>query len=179
MRRAGVSLVAVGSVLGVIVPAAAAPPQDLEAYCRASNPEPVAQVRCVGGEKASQERLARAQGAIDPQAWSRCQTGSASWVAMEACIAQPTPPAAQPTPPAATSAPTPPDATATAGSPSTTILGPQPGATPTAPEPERPSRPISEEEADKQVRDVLQRTGEPAAKCTKKQYGTGWVSVCE
>ena len=163
---------AVGSVLGVIGPVAAAPSLDLEAYCRALNPEAPAQVRCVGAEKASQERLARAQGAVDPQAWSRCQSGSASWVDMEACIAQPTPPAAA-------SAPTPPDSTAAAGSPSTTILGPQPGATPTAPEPERPSRPISEEEADKQVRDVLQRTGEPAARCTKKQYGTGWVTVCE
>ena len=163
---------AVGSVLGVMVPVAAAPPQDLEAYCRAINPDPPAQVRCVGAEKASQERLARAQGAIDPQAWGRCQSGSASWAGMEACIAQPTPPAAA-------SAPTPPGGTAPAGSPSTTILGPQPGATPTAPEPERPSRPISEEEADKQVRDVLQRTGEPAARCTKKQYGTGWVTVCE
>jgi len=152
MRRVGASLVAIGSVLGVMVPVAAAPPQDLEAYCRAINPEPPAQVRCVGAEKASQERLARAQGAIDPQAWGRCQSGSASWADMEAWPA---------------------------GSPSTTILGPQPGATPTAPEPERPSRPISEEEADKQVRDVLQRTGEPAARCTKKQYGTGWVTVCE
>jgi hypothetical protein len=175
MRAVGVSLVVV-SVLGTLVaPLAAAPPQDLEAYCRAVNPEAPAHARCVAAEKASQERLARAQSAIDPQAWTRCHGTNASWAGMEACIAEP----ATPTGAAPTAGQAAPSGTTAEGSPSTTILGPQPGATPTAPEVDRPSRPISEEEADKQVRDVLQRTGDPTARCTKKQYGTGWVTVCE
>jgi hypothetical protein len=171
MRGVSISLVAVGSVLGSVLPVGAAPQLDLEAYCRAINPEPQAQARCLTLEKASQERLARAQSAIDPQAWSRCQSASASWVEMEACATQSTPPVAAGQPSASGDGGT--------GSSSTTVPGPQRGVTPTAPEIERPSRPISEAEADRQVQDVLQRAGEPAARCTKKQYGTGWAAVCE
>jgi hypothetical protein len=207
MRSVAAWPVALGSVLTLLGSAAAAPPEDSAAYCRATNPQMQSQLRCIALEKASQERLVRAQGAIDPQAWARCQGQSGSWTQMEACIAQPESPtagatpvpgAATPggvTPGAETANPAAPPGAATpgtatpgasaavppapaTGSPSTIILGPQPSAAPTS-ESERPSRPISEEEADRQVKDVLQREGQPAARCTKKQYGPGWVTVCE
>ena len=38
---------------------------------------------------------------------------------------------------------------------------------------------IAPEEADRLLRGVLERGGTPAAKCSQKQYGTGWVTVCE
>ena len=41
------------------------------------------------------------------------------------------------------------------------------------------SAPQTAEDADRYLRGVLERSGDPKAKCTKKQYGTGWVSVCE
>jgi hypothetical protein len=43
----------------------------------------------------------------------------------------------------------------------------------------KPSAPQTAEDADRYNRGVLERGGDPKAKCTKKQYGTGWVSVCE
>jgi hypothetical protein len=56
------------------------------------------------------------------------------------------------------------------------ILGPQPG--PAQPgERNRQTRHISEEDADRQLRSVLERN--PSARCTKKQYGPGWVITCE
>lgn len=42
-----------------------------------------------------------------------------------------------------------------------------------------PPAPISEADADRNAARALERAGESAAKCTKKQYGTGWVTVCE
>jgi len=65
-----------------------------------------------------------------------------------------------------------------APTPSTVILGPQ--ATPTPPsEKHRQTRTISEADAERQLRGVLEREGHPAARCTKKQYGPGWVTICE
>jgi hypothetical protein len=46
-------------------------------------------------------------------------------------------------------------------------------------EPLRPERPIPEAEASGQLRGVLERVGEPNATCHRKQYGGGWVTVCE
>ncbi|HET7343476.1 MAG TPA: hypothetical protein VFL90_18560, partial [Methylomirabilota bacterium] len=89
MRSLAVSLVAAGSVLSVLGVADAAPPEDSATYCRATNPQMQSQLRCIALEKASQERLGRARGAIDPQAWARCQGASESWTQMEACIADP------------------------------------------------------------------------------------------
>jgi hypothetical protein len=66
-----------------------------------------------------------------------------------------------------------------ASSPSTVILGPR-VAPATAPrEPDRPARPISEADAERHLRSTLERVGLPTARCTKKQYGPGWVSICE
>ena len=206
MRSLVVALVAAVPVLSVLGSVAAAPSGDVAVSCRATNPQLPAQLRCIAMEKASQGRLGRAQPSVDPQVWARCQAASASWQEMEACIAQPAvatgtgaapggaaearpdapaagagqpgapgaPGAAAGTPPAAAAPP------AEVGSPSTIILGPQPSAAaPAAPEPDRPTRPVSEEEAERQVKDVLQRSGTPGAHCTKKQYGPGWVTVCE
>ena len=78
---------------------------------------------------------------------------------------------------AAPPAPAPP-ATAS-GSGSTIILGPQANPALSAPPENRPTRPISEAEADRQLRNILERTGESAARCTKRQYGPGWVILCE
>jgi hypothetical protein len=38
---------------------------------------------------------------------------------------------------------------------------------------------VSEAEADRQLRSILERTGETSARCTKRQYGPGWVIVCD
>jgi len=202
MRGAVVSVAALGLVLGVAAAVRGAPPEDLDAYCRAINPETSALVRCLGAEKGSQDRLVRAQGAIEPSVWAHCHGASASWANMEACVvAQPNSPTPNPSgaPPPAAAVPGAPGAAlpgvvppAAPGVPSTPPTTPLPGvvppATPTVPsqppaaasppEPERPSRPISEAEAERQLQDVLRRTG-PAAHCTKKQYGNGWAIVCD
>jgi hypothetical protein len=47
------------------------------------------------------------------------------------------------------------------------------------PLPAKLPRPISEREADQQVQGVLERSGVTDAKCTKRQFGTGWVTVCD
>ena len=62
---------------------------------------------------------------------------------------------------------------------STIVLGPQPGPGASPVESERPPRPISEADADRHLRGVLERAGTPAATCTKKQYWPGWVSICQ
>jgi hypothetical protein len=68
---------------------------------------------------------------------------------------------------------------AVTGTPSGSIVvfGPQVGA-PALVE-NRPTRPISEADADRYLRAVLEHSGTPAARCTKKQYGPGWVIICE
>jgi hypothetical protein len=82
--------------------------------------------------------------------------------------------------PAATAAaPTPaPPVVAAGPTGSTVVLGPQ-QAPPTALVENRPTRPISEADAERHLRGVLERAGTPAARCTKKQYGPGWAIICE
>jgi hypothetical protein len=58
------------------------------------------------------------------------------------------------------------------------ILGPQPGVA-TGADADRVTRPVSEAEAERQLQGVLERSGIAAERCTKKQYGPGWVIVCE
>jgi hypothetical protein len=208
MRSVVAWLVASAAVPGLLVPAVAAPPDDLGVYCRANNPQMQSQVRCLYTEKAAQDRLARARPGVDPALWSRCQSASPAWTAMETCLAPGSPPDAGPGlvpaargegpveeradpraaapetaatpggPDGVTPAAAAPAAPAPLSSPSTIILGPQPSAA-AAPENTGPARPVSEEEAERQLRGVLERGGNPAAHCTKKQYGPGWVTVCE
>jgi hypothetical protein len=64
-------------------------------------------------------------------------------------------------------------------SPSTVILGPRGTAASAASEPNRVTRPVTEAEAERHLKGVLERTGEPAARCTKTQYSGGWVTVCD
>lgn len=45
--------------------------------------------------------------------------------------------------------------------------------------PPKPSRPIPQGEAEQQVKGVLERSDATDAKCEKKQYGTGWATICE
>jgi len=68
---------------------------------------------------------------------------------------------------------------AIAPSPSTVILGPRGTAASAASEPNRVTRPVTEAEAERHLKGVLERSGGPAARCTKKQYSGGWVTVCE
>jgi hypothetical protein len=222
MKTVAVVLVVVASALGWSAPIVAQPPEDLASYCRATYPQVPFQIRCMSLERASQDRVAAARSAIDPTTWSGCQSGSASWSAMESCLAQPAatgspapggsvvPPAAGASEPAddqarrqpadggapASGAPgsgapasgearstpgapaTPPAPATASGSGSTIILGPQPNPVLSAPE-NRPTRPISEAEADRQLQNILERTGETSARCTKRQYGPGWVIVCD
>jgi hypothetical protein len=222
MRTVTVALVVVASALGSAAPTLALPPEDLASYCRATYPQVPFQIRCMSLERASQERLSAARSAVDQATWDRCQNGSASWSAMEACLAQPAtastpapgavvpppgtgvtnepaddraearrqsgegaaPPSGAPPTGEARSAPGAPAAppappAAASGSPSTIILGPQPNPVLASPPENRPTRPVSEAEADRQLRNILERTGETAARCTKRQYGPGWVIVCD
>jgi len=97
MRTVAVVLVVVASAFDPVALALALPPEDLSAYGRATYPQVPFQIRCMSLERASQDRVAGARSAIDPTIWNRCQSGSTSWTAMEACLAQPgavTPPAA-------------------------------------------------------------------------------------
>jgi hypothetical protein len=216
MKSVAVVLVVVASALGSAAPTTALPPEDLAAYCRAVYPQVPFQIRCMSLERASQERVAAARPAVEPTAWDRCHNASASWSAIESCLAQPAtasapapgsaipPPgagASEPAddraaprrqggeggglpasgeariPPTAPATPPPPAETAS-GSGSTIILGPQASPALAPPPDNRPSRPVSEAEADRQLRNVLERTGETGAHCTKRQYGPGWVIVC-
>ena len=217
MKTVAVALVVVASAVALAAPTIALPPEDLAAYCRAVYPQIPFQVRCMSLERASQDRIAAARSAVDKTTWDRCHAGSASWSAMESCLAQPAtasaPAPGSVIPPAGGGASEPPDdraearrqggegggapasgeartapgASATApppavsasGSGSTIILGPQANPALTAPPDNRPSRPVSEAEADRQLRNVLERTGETSARCTKRQYGPGWVIVCD
>ena len=216
MKTVAVALVVVASALALAAPTIALPPEDLAAYCRAVYPQIPFQVRCMSLERASQDRIAAARSAVDKTTWDRCHNGSASWSAMESCLAQPAtasapapgsviPPAGSgpsepaddradarrqggegsgaPAPAEARTAPgapatPPPPAASASGSGSTIILGPQANPALTAPPDNRPSRPVSEAEADRQLRNILELTGETSARCTKRQYGPGWVIVC-
>src|SRR5262245_3745941 len=213
MRTVAVVLVVVASAFDPVASALALPPEDLAAYCRATYPQLPFQLRCMSLERTSQDRVTAARSAVDPAVFNRCQSGSPSWTAMEACLAQPAaattpgaggavipggapaieptdeqgrrppaqgaapPTAGTPTPeeargaPGTAATPAPPPATAS-GSGSTIILGPQ-GDPALAPPENRPTRPISEAEADRQLRNILERTGGNAARCTKRQYGPG------
>jgi hypothetical protein len=214
MRTVGGWLVAAVSGLALLTPVAAAPPEDVAAYCRAAYPQVQFQVRCLNVENAAADRVSRSAASADRDGFNRCLAASPSWAAMESCLAQsargapaggvgggamsPTVPGADPgatrpsdsaRPPADTAgtaapgpssaptAPTPGDGGAP--SPSTTVLGPQPGLAAGPVEVERPTRPIPEADADRQLRSLLEREGYPAARCTKKQYGPGWVIICQ
>ncbi len=210
MRPVVAWLVATVALLMLPALAAAAPPQDVAAYCRATYPQVQFQVRCLNVEHAAAERVSRADPAADRDAFNRCLSGSASWAAMEACLAQsargeaaggpavttgtpsPTVGPGAPRPaqeggspagpsPETAAAPPPAPAPGAAGtpSPSTVILGPQPSPWAATAERDRPSRPISEADADRHLRGILERAGDTTARCTKKQYGPGWVIICE
>jgi hypothetical protein len=209
MRTVVGGLIAIVFLLTLLAPGTAAPPEDVAAYCRATYPQVQFQVRCLNVEYAAAARVSRASAGADPGVFNRCLSVTASWASMEACLAQAargvqaggigggmstgTPagspgarpldreggPSADPlrgTASAPPLAPTP--AAAGAPSPSTTILGPQLGSPLAAPVP-RPSPPIPEADADRHLRGILERTGTLATQCRKKQYGPGWVTICE
>ncbi len=208
MKTVVACLVATVALLALRSPTVAAPPDDVAAYCRATYPQMQFQVRCLNIENAAAERVSRAGASADREAFNRCLGASPSWAAMEGCLAQsasgvpmggvpgvlagpPADAASQAARPEATGAPAggapaaAPTATAptpapadAAGTPSgsTVVLGPQ--AIPAIIE-NRPTRPISEAEADRYLRTVLEHSGALASRCTKKQYGPGWVIICE
>jgi hypothetical protein len=206
MRAVVAWVVATVGLLAPLTPVVAAPPEDVAAYCRATYPQIQFQVRCLNLENAAAERVSRAASSADGDAFNRCLSASPSWAATEACLAQSaraapnsglpgvmTPPsvASPPVPeaepggpaigqPAATAAAPTPATPAVAAGPagSTVVLGPQ-QAPPTALVENRPTRPISEADAERHLRGVLERAGTPAARCTKKQYGPGWAIICE
>jgi hypothetical protein len=210
MKAIAVALAAI-VLLGGLSSAAAAPPEDIAAYCRTIHPQVPFQVRCLNLENAAAARVGRIGPGPDPEGWNRCRNDAPSWSAMEQCLAESTTAAtapasgaagaaaapggavkgdrpAEPAPgaPAGAAAPAAPPPVAAPPAPpapagnvppsSTVILGPRP--TPPAPaERERQTRAISEEDADRQLRSVLERN--PSARCEKKQYGPGWVITCE
>jgi len=208
MRAVVASLFAAVALLAFTAPVPAAPPADVAAYCRAIHPDMQFQVRCLNAERAAAERVARSGVGADPDAVNHCRSSSESWSAMERCLAEsvraaaaaaagaaggptgrvpgppadpgapaPAPGAPPPSGPAGAAPPAP--APGTAGvPPSTVILGPQAPPAP-ASEQQRQSRAISEADAERQLRGVLEREGYPGARCTRKQYGPGWVTICE
>ena len=207
MRALIVSLVLLGALV-MARPVAAAPPQDLPTYCRGAYPQMQAQVRCLYTEKGAQDRLTNVRASVAPDAWARCESGSTTWSQMESCLGQggarggattsvggqAAPSAESTTQPDQTGAAAPPDTAATpdappaeaatppsavTSTPSTVILGPRGSAASAATEPGRATRPVTEAEADRHLQGVLERSGDPAARCTKKQYGGGWLTVCE
>jgi hypothetical protein len=207
MRAVVAALFAVSGLLVLQPPAGASPPDDIAAYCRTLHPQMPFQVRCLNVENAAAARVGRIGPGLDPEGWNRCRATSPSWSGMEQCLANaaraatgggaagstgpmqrpPAPEGAPAAPTAEGAAPSPapppvatvppPAAPAPAVPPSSTvILGPQPG--PAQPgERNRQTRHISEEDADRQLRSVRERN--PSARCTKKQYGPGWVITCE
>lgn len=209
MRASIVSLVVVSAMSLAARPVTAAPAADITTYCRSTNPSMQAQVRCLFTERSAQDRATRARASAPPDAWARCERSSASWADLENCLGQARAPGGattsvgggaapsggsereqtrpqqggEPPPSATATAPPPADAaappTASAPAPSTIILGPQGGAASASPEPNRVTRPVTEAEAERHLKDVLERSGAPAARCTKKQYSGGWVTVCD
>jgi hypothetical protein len=209
MRAVVAWLVAAVSGLALLTPVAAAPPEDVAAYCRAVYPQVQFQVRCLNIEHAAAERVSQSAAGADREAFNRCMTASPSWAAMESCLApsargaaaggvggviSPTAPGADPGSvrsqdatrlpadagaPAAAAPSAPAPGAVGAPAPSTTVLGPQAGPAGAPLETERPTRPIPEADADRHLRGVLERAGHPAAHCTKKQYGPGWVIICQ
>jgi hypothetical protein len=206
MRAVVAWLVAAVSVLALLAPGAAAPPDDVATHCRTTYPQLQLQVRCLNIEYAAAERVSRSLGGIESEMFDRCHAASNSWTVMEVCLAQSlvagapagaagvvpsnvpsrdssARPAAAGGAPVATAAPLPalpapftlPGAQDPAA-PTTAALDPQ--LVPPI-EPERPTVPISEADAERHLRSVLERVGYRSAQCTKKQYGPGWVSVCQ
>jgi hypothetical protein len=167
-------VVAAVSGFALLGRASAAPPEDIAVFCRASYPQVMLQVRCFNIEQAAAQRLSTTASAADSALFSRCLGGSQSWSAMESCLAKPSP-----APAGAAGVPPPPASATDAPVPSAVEPGPQAQLDPAAAEPERPTRPISEADAERQLRAVLERMGYPTARCTKKQYGPGWASICE
>jgi hypothetical protein len=204
MRTVVAILVAAVSGFALAERVVAAPPEDIAAQCRASFPQASLQVRCSYLESAAAQRVASVATGVAGDLFNRCLVISQSWTAMESCLAQVAsvpgnapgsppastaspgapgnvgtvqPPSGTPAAPAEAASPTP-DA-ADAASPRTTTPGAQAGPAAAVIEPERPTRPISEADAERQLRAVLERVGYPRARCTKKQYGPGWASICE
>ena len=155
------------------------PGQDPEGWnrCRATTPSWSAMEQCLrdlpraaapGGEGAG--------GTSSPATGAGVATGTPG-LAEQPPSGTPRPGADGAAPPVAVTPPAPvtPPSPVVPGS-STVILGPQP--TPPSPaERERQTRHISEADADRQLRTVLERN--PSLRCTKKQYGPGWVISCE
>lgn len=156
-------------LLALLAPAAAAPHTDVAAYCRATYPQSL-QVRCVSVENAAAARVARTAAAIDRTVFDECLGVSPSWTVMESCLAQSA---------YGESSDRAPGATPPLGA--SVQPRPDPGAAgrESAPEQNRPARPISEADAERHLRGILERVGIPTAQCTKKQYGPGWVSICQ
>jgi hypothetical protein len=200
MRTAIAWPVATVSLLVLLAPATAAPPTDIAAYCSATYPQVAFQVRCINVENAAAARVARASAAVDRTVLDGCLGATPSWAAMESCLAQSVPDGGPGSSVPGTMGPTPsgpggastgaggdataarspePGTAAEASSPSTGIPGPQVSPAPGPPELDRPARPISEADAERHLRGLLERVGAPAARCTKRQYGPGWVSICE
>jgi hypothetical protein len=211
MRTVVAWLLATVSVLGSVAPIAAAPPDDVAAYCRATYPQVQFQVRCLNVENAAIDRVRRAAPAADRETFNRCLTSGSSWAAVDSCLAQsaaagptageqPAAPGGAPSGPlpalnpaaprAGAAGPPPPSPAAPSPEPtqdtpfpasgSTIVLGPQgQPALAAAPERDRPARQISEADAERHLRGILERVGAKTARCTKKQYGPGWVSICE
>ena len=203
MRTVVASSIATVFQLALLAPATAVPPTDLAAHCSAVHPEMQFQVRCLDVEHAAAGRVDLASAGAHRELFDRCLGASSSWSAMENCLAhyahgEPSVrvPAASPSPSSAvdTAGPQPPAAATSTAPAEAAAAAPSPAAPPgageaSAPstvaspsagplEPERPTLPIPEADADRHLRGLLERVGMPAARCTKKQYGPGWVSIC-
>jgi hypothetical protein len=208
MSAVVVALLAATLLLAAPSRVQSAPPDDVAAFCRASHPDPQLQLQCLAQEAAAADRIARALVAQErlnqcraaSPSWSafeRClaapageatppSSGGAGGAPAEGTpgpgpVAEPAVPAgaAAAPGPAAAETPAPPALPALdPPSSSTLVLGPR--AVPFPPtELQRRTRMISEADADRHLRRVLERVGRLTADCTKKQYGPGWVIICD
>jgi len=148
-------LIVVVVLLADVLPSVAGPPGDLKAYCVSKWPQSHEMQRvCMNQEEQARTSVSD-WAAADPETYARCRQTSSSWEMLESCGKQRDQPAGA-SPPVSASPPTSP---------------PPPAGV--------ESRPILSTDADRHLKDVLERSGATDAKCTKKQYGTGWIAVCE
>jgi len=145
------------------ISAEAAPSTNVRTACESSFQHPTAVRQCIRYERAAKQRLERARTSVRGRAravYDACGRQTTSWHEMETCVQRGGP---------------------SGRFPGGRVWGP---AAPPAPRralgrPAAPSQPIPESEAERHLRGVLEREGETDATCSKKQYGTGWATVCE
>jgi hypothetical protein len=88
MRTAVAGLLGAAAVVSLVSRGAAAPPEDVAAYCRGTYPQVQLQLRCLNVEHAAATRVSQSASAVDRETFGGCLSASPSWSATENCLAQ-------------------------------------------------------------------------------------------